>query len=126
MNMKNIRYVVTQKREDYLRSSSSACVEDLIPESDRTALVKSIEDQLGLEPDTAIHENITEESLRTASEMLAYLTFCPPKAEMDAAMEELDRSIHIYTPKEILIILNRLLHAKGENLPYNKIGRAHV
>ena len=118
MNIEKIWNVVTQKREDYLQTftSTSACFR----ESDTTALVKSIEDQLGLEPDTAIHENITEESLRAASEMLAYLTFCPPKAEMDAAREELDRSIHIYTPKEILIILNRLLHAKGENLPYKE------
>ena len=122
MNMKNIRYVVTQKRENFLKTftPTSTCRYVGIQDDDTTALMKSIEDQLGLEPDTAIHENITEESLRTASEMLAYLTFCPPKAEMDAAAKEAENLINIYTPKELMVIVSRMIHAKGNNLPYKR------
>ena len=51
----------------------------------------------------------------TASEMLAYLSFCPPKFEMDEARLEFNQSIKIYSPKEILIVLNRMIHSEGRN-----------
>ena len=111
---------VKQSRKEYLRTftSTSTCQNDLISEDDISALVSSIEEKLGLESDSAIHEKITEKSLLTASEMLAYLSFCPPEVEVDAARLEVDKSVKIYSPKEILIILSRFLHAEARNIPY--------
>ena len=105
-------------RKELLKKSKSTCNFGLIKEDDISDLVKSVEDHLGLESDSTVHENITEESMRTASEMLTYLSFCPPEAEMDAKRKELDLSLKVYSPKEVLIILNRLLRANRTNLPY--------
>ena len=107
--------VVVQSREEYLKTftSTSTCSNVNIPIEDISSLVTSVEEKLGLISDTAIYQNITYWSLWTASDLMTYLSMCPPKLEMDATRLELDKSIEIYSPKEILIILNRLLHAEG-------------
>ena len=89
------------------------CSGGFILEDDISNLVTSIEQKLGLKSDSTTHDNFTKKSLEIVSELLVYLSFCPPKAEMYAARQNLEESINIYSPKEILIILNRLLHAEG-------------
>ena len=119
IDVKDIWAQVKQSRKEYLRTfTSSICPGDLIPDNDISALVTSVEEKLGQKSDSAVHENITGESLSAASIMLTYLSFCPPKGSMDEAKQELDNSIKIYSPKQILIILNRLIHVEGRNLPF--------
>ena len=89
-NVKEYKYwnQVNQSRKEYLRTftSTSTCSVGHIPGNDISALVTSVEEKLGLKADCLIHENITAKSLLTASKMLAYLSFCPPKGEMDAKL----------------------------------------
>ena len=63
-------------------------------------------------------EDITEETLASAAKMFIYLTFCPPTAELHLervkVAEMIDTNYKDFTPKEILIILNRLLHVQGK------------
>ena len=101
-----------------MKKLKSTCKYGLIREGDISDLMEAVEKQLGVEQNTAVHENITEDFLVKASEMMTYLSFCPPNAEMDAKRKDLELSMKVYEPKEILIILNRMLHAKGRQLPY--------
>ena len=123
MTLNKMWKLVNETRKAYMESftSTSNCLMGAIPAGDISALVKSIEDQLGRKADTTIVEGSWgNDDLRPSAEMFLYLSFCPPKVEMDAVRKELEQSMKIYAPKEILIILNRLLHAKGRNLPYRK------
>ena len=101
-------------------TTTTTCSDGLLKKEDITTLVESLENQLGLEADYGIHDNITEETLKTAAGKFLNLSFCPPMVEMDSTKDKLGDSIKIYSPKEILIIVNRLLIAKGENLPYKQ------
>ena len=107
--------VKTVKREyiENIFKSLSTCSKGLISNNDIITLVATIGEQIGMEEDYNIYANISEETLSAAGQMFVYLIICPPKTELDSIAEELSNSIKVYSSRELLIILNRLLHAPG-------------
>ena len=114
------RRTVEESRKVYLKdifeSTSSCSSFGFIPATGMNDIMASIEGKLSLAKDSEVHQDMAQMTLNIAEDMFGYLFSCPPKVEMDAKVEDLEQSINIYTPKEILIILNRMLYAKG--LPY--------
>ena len=113
--------IIERTRWRFLNTNFTTCSYfKFIKDQAIPTLVQSVENPFELTADYGIHDNITVESLETAAGMFLNLSFCPPMVEMDSTKDKLGDSIKIYSPKEILIIINRLLIAKGENLPYKQ------
>lgn len=108
--------LLKQSRMEYIQTftPTSLCSWGLIPKSDMSLLVNSLEQKLGMKTDINIYHNMTLKALKAAEQMLFYIVFCPPKDLIDSTRKELENSIKINTPKEILIILNRLTHAPSK------------
>ena len=117
--VRKIRYSYTES----FSSKSTECADynsKIIPINDVKMLMKSIEGQLGSSTDYKINDKIGNELLANSGEMFIFLISCPPKAELDLAKWKLEQTFKMYTPKMILIILNRLTHAKKNGLFYQK------
>ena len=80
---------------------------------DLSAFISALENKLSSKTNYDTYENISEKILKRMAEQFSYIFFCPPKLEMDKKAENLEKEIKIFTPKEILIILNRILHAQA-------------
>ena len=108
--------LLKQSRMEYIQTftPTSLCSWGLIPKSDMSLLVNLLEQKLGMKTDINIYHNMTLKALKAAEQMLFYIVFCPPKDLIDSTRKELENSIKINTPKEILIILNRLTHAPSK------------
>ena len=124
-NMHKLFKIEKKKRLEYIKdlkyvSCKSGSIRSKGSKGTITSLVSSVEDQVGVEADNSIHKNISERTLWSAGLMFSHLSFCPPLAKMKAKSEELETSINIYTAKELLVILSRLVHATGNNLPDRK------
>ena len=94
----------------------------IITDEDIEAQISYMENKLQLKPDYELNADVSAQTLKTAGEMFVYLTFCPPKEEMNEATNQVKRSFKPFSPKEILVILSRMNHANSVNLPFqNKI-----
>ena len=93
---------------------------NLLSDTDLQAQILSIERKLGLEADYKIIDNIETETLQEAGKWFVYLLFCPPIEEMEKASNQTEASIQPFTPKQIIKILSRMVHAKGDVLPFKK------
>ena len=86
-----------------------------VSSADIWKMLRMLEQQLRVETNYEILEEISEETLKTAGDLYVYLLFCPPTYKITEAQEKLKNFFRPYTPKEILLVLNKMSLTESSN-----------
>ena len=116
MDIEKINATVVEARLQYIKNMTEDKECKSLSDDDITQILASVEEKLGMQYDGSF-KKISYLPFYRAFQLLVYVAFCPPKFEMDLRRKAKEESIILYKPKEVLLIMNRMLHSERNN-PY--------